>query len=142
MGMNYNFYPPPSKDNTKDIFPSNFGWFSERVGAFDEYSEFKQLEKILNIDLTLLNSCEYDSDDFCSTITTTVKNFENLIKEFISRVNENPNFHASIDYQDNRAELCRQYLESGELIKDLSEFLRIMELYKKNNIKEFQINYI
>lgn len=140
--MNYCFHPKTEKTELDDIFPISLSWFSERVGAFDNDSEFKQLEKILDIDLKIINHMEYDwDDDFCS-IKTSVTELEEVVKHLKKAIDLNPVYFESINYQDHRPEDCKSYFSSGEFEKDIDELQRIVELYKSKDIQELEISYM
>jgi len=146
MGMYYGFNVESDKVDLDDQFPENLGWFSERVGASGENSEFKQLEKILTIDLKLIDHTQYewdDDDEDCSPglMNTTVKEFSTVIHELKHKITETPDFHQTIIYQENDPELCRQYLSSNEFMDDLNFLIKLMDTYRDNKIEHFEIYY-
>lgn len=148
MGMYYGFYVESDKSDLDDQFPENLGWFSERAGASGENSEFKQLEKILTIDLKLIDHTRYEWDDdeddedySPGSIKTTVKEFSTVIQELKLKITEAPDFHQTIIYQEYNSELCQQYLSSNEFTDDLNFLLKIMDTYRDNKIEHFEIYY-
>ena len=141
MGMNYSFFNEIENHELEDMFPDGLGWFSERVGASGDDSELKQLEKLLDVDLKLINHMEFDFEDDLCEIKTNVTEFELMVKELMNKIELHPDFHSKIHYQEQRPELCKQYLESGEIKQDLKDLLRIMNLYKSEGIVNFTISY-
>ncbi len=143
MSMSYWFSNDSDNYALEDNFPDDLGWFCERVGAWSDESEFKQLEKKLEIDLKLLDHTQYnwEDEDAPGSIKTNVSEFKELIENFVQKINASPTFHNSITYRENNADLCKQYLESTELRDDLSTLSEVMNLYEVNKIEEFEICY-
>ncbi|MBL4706258.1 MAG: hypothetical protein JKY54_17150, partial [Flavobacteriales bacterium] len=99
MGMSYCFHPKTEKVDLDDFFPSSLGWFSERVGAYNEDSEFKQLEKIFGIDMKILNHMEYEWDEVHCSIKTDVQQIEELAFQLKKAIVRIPDFYQQITYQ-------------------------------------------
>lgn len=143
MGMYYVFNNHSDNYSLDDNFPDGLGWFSERVGTWGEESEFCQLERILDIDLKLLDHTRYnwEDEDCPGNIETTTPALRNLIQLLKQKINSKPDFYKQITFRENHAEECRKYLATDEFMNDLDALLAVMKVYDDNRIVEFEISY-
>lgn len=143
MGMYYMFMNDSDDYDLEDDFPDGLGWFCERVGAWGEDSEFIQMERILDIDLSLLdhNRYSWDDEDIPGMVKTNTRDFRKFVESVKDKISTQPNYHEGIIYRDHGADLCKEYLSSREILSDLDALLRIMDAYEDKGIREFELSY-
>lgn len=143
MGMYYVFINNSEKYDLEDYFPDDLGWFCERAGAWGEDSELHQMEKILELNLTLLDHTRYswEYEDSPGTIKSNTSEFRELIELIKTKIVSFPNYHQHITYQNHRSDICKDYLTSNDIINDLNSLLEVMDIYDQNGIKDFELSY-
>lgn len=84
-------------DNGEKLIPHGFSMFLSRT---HEKSELSQIEKLLNIDLSiytkLLESYEFNKEDW-----STVIELKTVTQLFINKLNETPDFGSKIKIEDD-----------------------------------------
>lgn len=149
MGMDYFFSHENHDLYIKDGFPSDLGFFSERTGKYDDNAELRQIEKILNIDLSIFDHMKYDVDhDFEGyVLKISVSNLEEKVSKILQKTQSNPNYHKKIIYQkdssnDHRAKIVQDYIEKGYFRNDLIKIQNTLDIFSKNGIEKVEIRYM
>lgn len=169
MGMYYYLIPETETDCTNE-FPTGLSYFFEQVGGYGDYSTVSQLEKELNIDLSLFqnifneNESDFSVMEEYGEIQSAEKEFKKhkeetrmqtesmleLVKEFKNKLNENEDFTNEIKFNSNLIlpKNIRnlyppeiEYYENGEFIKDLNYLMLTLECYIQYEVKYLRLGY-
>jgi hypothetical protein len=98
MGMTY-FIEPNIKTPCHDHFPEGLSQFFEQWGGYENKSEVAQVEKILNINLTVFQ--KYDYIDTTGKLTRHWKNIEtldDLLSKLLLKIKANPQFYTQVKH--------------------------------------------
>jgi hypothetical protein len=97
MGMSYIMVLEDDhvKEACEGYFPSSLSYFVERVGKYDEKSEFSQIEKMLDIELDLFNHLKQEHYE---NNWLTIEFMLHKINLWIQKIDRHPNFFQQIIY--------------------------------------------
>ena len=111
MGMYYSIELKNNEENGYINFPYSLSYFFEQIGGYDDKSIVIQIEKILNIDLSIFQKTynpemgfeeeleelegfdiEIDDNDFWINIDEVI----NKLEEFIDKIEKNKNYFTKV----------------------------------------------
>jgi len=169
VGMYYYLIPESETKCSKD-FPEGLSFFFEQVGGYDEYSAVNQLEKELNIDLSIFQNTFVDDIEIFKSMEefgeiddykVEFKKHERktrikvefvitLLLKFKNKIETNKNFASKIKFNNNKdlpksvRELCPpeiKYYKSGEFLNDINTLIFTLKCFNDDEIKYFRFGY-
>lgn len=118
MGMEIMIWPDSTSNYCQNtLFPSGLNWLFGRVREFGENSEYKQLEKLFEIDLEMFNHTNFAYDEeegFPLDNWIIIDSMVSELKKLKTSIEDQPLFYQEIKYdgQYNSEEEWRQELMS------------------------------
>lgn len=158
MGMDY--YIETKEEIEEEFeFPEGLSYFFEQIGGYGDTSMVSQVERILEIDLSLFQNIssyseddgefddEFDEDDDSEEYESegpwlSVEDIQRLTRAFLTKISENPDYHKHVKYSGNLYPEDTGYLSTGEIVDDLSEFDKTLTKLKANNCLEIRLIYM
>jgi hypothetical protein len=157
------------KTNCNDDFPPKLSFFFEQIGGFGDKSMVSQVEKILNIDLSIFQEYDfYDNEESSEKYWKNIIKFENVIDRLISKIKANPKYYEKLKYNPIKLEYAfssdsnemkkikaekqeyenhpmygypydNKYLSTNAIVKDLETLKIILKCYKKNGATKIKL---
>lgn len=104
MSMSFIIFSDNATTNCEESsFPYKLGYFCEEIGKLEETSEFKQVEQILNINLSFLNFNNYKFDNEGEPLENwfNIDSTIEIINKTLEQIKLNPEFYNQIVYDTN-----------------------------------------
>ncbi len=170
MSMNY-IIEPDIETTCHERFPSGLSHFFEQVGAYDDQSEVRQVEKILDIDLSAFQQYDYIDDNGVLTHHWKgIKKLDRLLSGLLLKIQANPNYYQQVKYNpivavygfsSDPAEMAAMevtqqahqnhpmfgypndhgYLEHSGLVKDVKALKALLHCYQKAGATKVALSY-
>jgi hypothetical protein len=105
MSMNY-FIQSDKETNCKKNFGNSLSFFFEQIGGYGENAEVIQVEKILNIDLSLFQKVSGESETENGEIKIienwiNIDTLRNVAELFLNKINLDKDFYKKIIHNEN-----------------------------------------
>lgn len=155
-----------TKEETEEEFdfPEGLSYFFEQLGGYGNTSMVSQVERILNIDLSLFQKTyhpddkydedfdddpdssrdddESDDEDYNSdSFWLSVDDIQAVTREFILKIAESPEYHAYVKYEGMLYPEDTGYLSTGEILGDLRELDATISKIKEQKCTEIRLVY-
>lgn len=158
MGMYYGIETKNGNGMEFDVFPSTLSYLFEQVGAYGDKSIVCQLEKLLNVDLSLFQNTfnpemdfeeEFDTDDLWISIIEVA----NKLLEFKTKAEANKNYFSNIVLNSNDVErdesnpmfyypLANEFISETFINNSITELLTYLENLKNKGETEIRLVYV
>lgn len=159
MGMDYGIETKNGDGMKFDVFPSTLSYLFEQVGAYGEKSIVCQMEKLLNIDLSLFQNTynpemdfeeEFDTDDLWVSINELI----NKLLEFNTKAGANKNYFSKLVLNPNENgtfdesnplyyyPLASKFISENAINNTMIELLSYFEVLKSKGETEIRLVYV
>lgn len=161
MGMDYYIETKEELEDEFD-FPEGLSYFFEQVGGYGDTSMVSQVERILEIDLSIFQNTyhpddEYDQDfddDYDQEDEESdndngeldhswidLDRIQSITREFMLKIANSPEYHTRVTYEGILYPEDTGYLSSGEILDDLREFDATISKLKEQKCTEIRLVY-
>lgn len=135
MSMNY-FIQSDRETNCKENFGNTLSFFFEQIGGYGETAEVIQVEKILNIDLSLFQKVSSGSETEFGNVKTienwiSIDTLRNLVELFLNKIDQNKEFYKKIIHNEN-IDKIRIEIERINKITDREKWASEMKKLEEN----------
>ena len=137
------------EEDLQGFFPDSLTYFFEQYGGYEENSMVSQVEKILDIDLSLFQNTwhpemEYDEDIDAESheFWIAISEIKNCVTLFLQKIAANPTYYNQVNYIGEYFPDDHGYLSSNQLNRDLDWMLATLNQLEKEEAKKIRFVYM
>lgn len=141
MSMCY-FIESDIETDFDDDFPESLTYFFEQYGGYEENSMVSQVEKILDIDLSLFQNTWHPEMEEEDEYWISLIEVKNRVTFFSQKITANPTYYNQVKYIGEYFPDDHGYLSSNQLNRDLDWMLSTLHQLEKEGAKKIRFVYM